>query len=442
MDFVYDFSFIAFTFSSRVYFDVSVGFHIMPDIVNDCLGIAQFITNGRSEQQATAYLQTIEGLSIEDWRSCKSLLPGVDRTNRHTKESHIRDVVTYLKNEDIDDHFCVRDLSLFPGFQKSALELVDYLSATLYSVQRTIASFSIQQGLATPPSRSRDNQSNNTPSNLLQQPEFPPLEFSGFPAQTHAPLPPPGDWQKSNRKGKVAKQQNPTNTAKNPRKSWIHGTSTSVNSSISHQMKFVCLGVRTGANETEASLKKELEEWKYPKDLKVEAVRKSDFSSTFRVQYNAPAIHHAKWREPSVWPARMSATEWRGNPKAQLKPLAERQYTKRIYIGNLSETATTEDLTANMQYIYREEIQNKLIHSVEAHMNYAGIERARKMKAQDPMHEVMKSACIVLTSYPGCPLTDVGLKLDDFEDKIRRTVRRWNGPIPRPKTNPATKLNW
>ena len=420
----------------------------MPDVINDCLGLAQFITNGRSEQLAIAYLQSIEGLSIEDWRACKTLLPGVDRTNRTTKESHIRDVVTYLKNEDIQDTFLVRDLSLCPGFQKSALELVDYMAGTLFSVQHTIANLSGHQGQEKFSSRSTGHADKQTTASTLQQPclsEFPHLSDSDAPIQSHASLTPPGGWIKSTQNvqsGKQPGENSKSGKVKVPKKGWVHGTSSSVDNSISHQLKFVCLGVRSGANESEESLEKELRQWKYPKNLKVQAVRKSDYSSTFRVQYNAPASLYTKWKDPNVWPARMSVAEWRGNPKAPLKPLVDRQYTKRIYIGNLSESATTDELTANMQLIYKEEIQNNIIQKVETHINQAGIEKANKIKAQDPSHEVLKSACVVLTSFPGQPLTEVGLKLDHYEEKIRRTVRRWNGPIPRPKMKPPVKLNW
>ena len=288
-------------------------------------------------------------------------------------------------------------------------------------------------------SNARINQ--DTAQNVFQQSSFPSLQSAN---QQHESLPPPSAWNKQNNKplGTKPPKQDNSNQQRQPKRSWIHGTSSSVNNNISHQLKFICLGVRTGADETEESLKKEIEQWKYPKDLKVEAVRKSDFSATFRVQYNSPASLYTKWQDPTVWPARMSATEWRGNPKAQLKPLPERQYTKRIYIGNLSETATTEELTANMQYIYREEIRNNIIQSVETHLNYAGMERATKMKAQNPAYEMTKSACVILTSFPGQPLTEVGLKLDEYDEKIQRTVRRWNGPTPRQKSKPTNQLKW
>ena len=53
----------------------------MPDVINDALALAQFITNGRSEEQAVAYLLAIENLNIDAWRLAKRELSPEDTTN-------------------------------------------------------------------------------------------------------------------------------------------------------------------------------------------------------------------------------------------------------------------------------------------------------------------------------------------------------------------------
>ena len=44
-----------------------------------------------------------------------------------------------------------------------------------------------------------------------------------------------------------------------------------------------------------------------------------------------------------------------GNPRTPLKPLLERSYTKKIYVGNLREDITTEEVIENVKRIYQEE---------------------------------------------------------------------------------------
>ena len=46
----------------------------MTDAVNDSLGLAHFLTHHRGEE-ATLDLLAIEGISIDEWRASKELLP-------------------------------------------------------------------------------------------------------------------------------------------------------------------------------------------------------------------------------------------------------------------------------------------------------------------------------------------------------------------------------
>ena len=64
----------------------------MTDVINDCLGISQFITQHLGEE-ATAYLLAIQDITSKDWKVAKALLLGSIQTNRLTKEGHIKDIV-------------------------------------------------------------------------------------------------------------------------------------------------------------------------------------------------------------------------------------------------------------------------------------------------------------------------------------------------------------
>ena len=426
----------------------------MPDVVNNALGLAQYICCGRSEDFAVAYLQSIERLSHVDWKEAKSLLVAADQTNRRTKEATIADIVYTLKNEPVTTDYLVKDLSLCPGLSKEALELVDFSVATLFSVRQDITRIS---------SRSRDiSQHHSTHSTSINQQaaagvfaapnntttsaqEINTTDFPYLPQSTsNSPLPPSsGSWS-SNKSNNVYKAQKQQQNKKNKPQA-VHGTGIPVNSNISHAYKPVCLGLRSGSDETTESLTNEFKQWTHIKDLVVEPVRQSSHSTMFRVQYKTPVSLELQWKNPAVWPSRITASQWRGNPKLPLKPLAERIHTKRIYIGNLSSTVTLTTVKENMMKIYQKEIEDNVIQDIQVFWNQAAQDREEKMKSQNPSHVIMQSACIVLISQKGTSLAEVSLKNNSnehYQETIRRTVRTWNGAIPRPKTSPKVNLMW
>ena len=104
------------------------------DVVNDPLGLAQFVTQHRGEN-AISYLLAIEGISIDEWKAAKALLADVVQSNRHTKEGYIKDVVNCFINNDIETRYLVANLALCPGFQREALELATYSAGTLHAVK-------------------------------------------------------------------------------------------------------------------------------------------------------------------------------------------------------------------------------------------------------------------------------------------------------------------
>ena len=416
----------------------------MPDVVNIALGLAQYITNCMNEEQAVSYLLAVESLTLQDWKGAKLLLPGADLTNRQTREGTVKDIVNCFINENIEDDYLVKDLSILPGLSRPALELISYNLATLYAIR-----------LSHEPSRSTNQAYPLSDSRRQQQ-----IAAEDYPALTldqssqsadnnlpnsYAPPAPPADWSTVKklpykRNKRVVNQ--PLKNQPRVKKTLVQGTSGSQNTEIKHPLKFVCLAVRSGSNETVESLEAELCKWNCLTDLKIEHVRESYHSSMFRVQFNVPTSLCNKWKDPTAWPARMTVSEWRGNPKQPLKAPKDRLYTKRIYLGNLSADLTQEQLTKNMKHIYKEDIEKKRTQKIETHWNEKGISRALQKQIQDPSREAPKSACIVITSYPGQTLVDVSLKLEHYSPKIRRSVRHWNGPIPRPTEPAKSNLNW
>ena len=103
----------------------------MTDVISDPLGLAQYICQHLSENQAVDYLVAIDGLDKQAWKEAKPLLEGVDKTARHTKEGLIRDICVYFQNYEVEDRFLVANLSLLPGLQRPCLQLASYIESSI-----------------------------------------------------------------------------------------------------------------------------------------------------------------------------------------------------------------------------------------------------------------------------------------------------------------------
>ena len=401
--------------------------------VNDCLGITQFVTSYLNEDQAVLYLLGIDAITLEEWKQAKSFLQSVDKTKRQTKETNIRDIVRVFINEEVEQQFLVKNLALCPGFQAKALS---YTIATIEAVNSHINST-----LAKLPSRLINHQppaqANTSTLQATTIGSISPAAVTSTSQGIDKPAvdnscAPPTSWPDTekilpykplNKRSKSIKQNNTS--------AWVHGATSALDNTKKPQLKFVCLGVRSGPDETTDSLKQELKKCTIYRDLKVEAVSKNHFNTMFRVKFSVAAAHCEKWKEPKSWPSRMSAALWRGNPQKVLQKLETREYSKKIYIGNLSTEITDNQIQSNMEKIYAEEISSQKIKGIEIVPNREGATR---------------SVCVVLTSCPGKEMSEIPLKIDHFPRRMTRWVRWWKGPIPYPeshqKSQGKTTLNW
>lgn len=427
-------------------------------VVNDALGLAQFITQHMNEARAVAYLASIDALTLEHWRFAKSLVSQADKTKRHSKENSIKDIVVVFQNNDIETKYLVGNLSLCAGFQSEFLKLANYTASSVEAAKAislritapTPPSYSLPspevQGESTPASSNSEQSSSAFSSHSYPSLNGESSEKNAFSAQLQAQE--KGKWPRTNSRGYVRRENSiPQGNSILPksRKTDLQGTGTSKDGLRKHQSKFICLGVRSGCDETVETLSKELEDkWKGHTSLVVEAVSKTEHSSTFRVQMNLPASLYNQLENPNMWPARMSAFRWRGNPRQKLRPLEERPYTKKIYVGNLHKDLNVEKVNENMKRIYQEEINSGLIDKIETIINHRALERANQIVSRDQSKELRQSVCVVLTSHPGKSLMNVSLKLDHFPHYVRRWVRPWRGPAPRQEqiVEPVVNLEW
>ena len=100
-------------------------------VVNDALGLAQYITQHLDENRSVAYLSSINALSLEDGNSAKSLVKTKDRSQRRCKEASIRDIVCLFCNEDTEIKYLVANFGLCAGFQTEFLALANYTASII-----------------------------------------------------------------------------------------------------------------------------------------------------------------------------------------------------------------------------------------------------------------------------------------------------------------------
>ena len=260
-------------------------------VVNDCLGISQYVSGSMNEDQAISYLLAIEKLTLQDWKTAKLLLAKAEPTNRQTREATVRDVVNYFKNELVEEEYLVKDLSILPGLSKQALELISFNLSTLYAINLSRQQHIQPSSETRPAGSSRTdaqgtlNLLDNTRRQVQQQSEyneaFPRLatseivlQISAAAAETRSSPSPPNEWSLVEK----ARRQRDKSTDKR-KKIVVQGTSKSENAGINHPLRFVCLAIRSGTNETEATLESELRKWNCLTELKVELVRESCFLS-------------------------------------------------------------------------------------------------------------------------------------------------------------------
>ena len=100
-------------------------------VVNDALAVTQYLTQHLNESRAIAYLASIAGLTLDDWKDAKTLLDTVEKTRRHTKEANIKDIVTVFFNTCVETQFVLKNLSLIPNWGLEFIELANYTASAV-----------------------------------------------------------------------------------------------------------------------------------------------------------------------------------------------------------------------------------------------------------------------------------------------------------------------
>lgn len=390
--------------------------------VNDVLGIAQFITSRLSEDQAICYLHAIPDLSLDDWQSGKDVLPGTDTVKRLKKESIIRDIVQiFINNPPPDTTYLVHNLAILPGLSPENLAHTFASVDCILKISSRIAEHKA--------SKQVEHSSECLHRDTAYTSNVTTGETTAHEACTSTTLAPAPGWAVVQNKlpykprEELKQQQGSTKkpTSNSNKKVWVHGTSSITDNNKRPQLTSICLCVRAGPDDTKESVTGHLTRWNIFRSMIVDPVSATDYKTTFRVNLTMSTVHADKWKDVKSWPTSMSASLWRGNPTKDLKPLPNREYSKRIYIGGISETKTMDDISNNMKEVYKEEIEKNIVKSIETLSN---------MNAAP--HSAGKSVCVIVTSHPGQSLSDLGLKADHYPRSIRRTVRWWRGPPPYP----------
>ena len=392
--------------------------------VNDCLGITQFVTGFLEEDQAVLYLLGIETLSLDDWLHARTLISSNTKiTKRQSKDLAIRDLVKYFINEECAAKYLVANLAILPGMQTSS---VSYIVATIQAIDTHI-----KGALSQKSSRLTSVESNTLtalPEKTNSASNVPPVTTTTD--ITNGSDETSGGWVDPSRRRN--KYKRPEVKTPPETETVIHGSlSSSADNSKRPQLSRVCLGVRSGPDETADSLKAEIQKAKIYSEIVVDAVSRTNFYSLFRVRLQVAVARNEKWKDPKSWPSRVSVSLWKGDPQKPLRKLEERVYTKKIYIGNIASNVNDEMITENLKGMYEEEMKDGIITDVETIPNREGATR---------------SVCVILTSAVGKTLMDIPLKIHLFPRHMRKWVRWWKGFVPYPegheKNSTLTSLTW
>ena len=395
----------------------------MLDVVNDALGLAQYITQHLDQEEATLYLVAIEGLSVADWKKAKENLPEVVSSNRQTKEATIKDIVSVFSSKSVTTRYLIANLGLLPGLQPAALALASYTASTLRAVKCVAEGISDHSKKQRDVDSTRVHLSETTSSSFQQRGESPKAQLDSYSSALRRQLPSKQDKRN-----------------KSVRSVWTVGSHCALGDTQTPQLKYICLALKSGPEETVETLTTVFKQWQDLRDVKIEAFSKTHHNTLFRVQLTTPAAILQKWTTPSTWPSRISVKQWIGNPKLKLTPIQSRTYKKKIYVGNLSPGTNMTQIQTNMKKVYHDEIQSGTIANIEAYLNEPAWARQQQLTAQNVNHVARKSCCVVMTSHPGKSLSEVDLKLETYDLGMRRSIRYWNGPIPWPKDHEARKF--
>lgn len=395
--------------------------------INDCLGIAQYVTAHLSEVDAVRYLLTISTLSYEDWRKAKELLPGTCLTNKNTIEGNIKEIVAVFQNS-VETKYLVENLGILPGLQSPALQLISYTNATLWAVKHS--NTAVEEVVK------------NT-SNLNASESHVSTSPTSATTRGDSPTTKPTFAQKLISGNNSSQQQQRSNERK---PTWVHGASTtSEQNNLTPQLRNVNLAIKSGPQETVQTLEREFKKWNCLTNLKIEAYSRSHHSTMFRVRFVTPARLLRKWSETATWPDRMSVKPWEGNPGQTLTPVDTRVYKKRIFVGNLSPEADLKIIKENMMKVYEKETSTTgPVADIEVQLNEVSWKRQLEQQKEDLNFVTRKSVCVILSSRPGVPLSEVGLNIELYPWKMRRSVRLWNGQSPQrePQSSTALQLTW
>lgn len=394
-------------------------------VVNDALGLCQFITQTLGIDEATNYLVAIESLSIDDWRKAAKVLPLPGTSDRRTKEAFIKALVTvFINSPPTDNQYLVGNLAVCPGFNPECIKLASYVISQTWAVNHLVRAAKQQAETATAGevTACHTQPSVQPPTSEGVPPNLQVDTHRGANSNRYGNKPP---WNKV-----VGSSKTGQNRDNRRQPDWTFGEDHSRRDNLAPQLVPVCLAIKSGSNETVDTLKKVVSKWTDLKEVKVEAVARTSISSTFRVQFKSPAAVKEKWTQSQIWPAGVAVRPWKGNPRVQLKPIDSRVYRKALYVGNLSPDATEATIQSNMEKIYQQEMASGSIVKIEAIVNEKSWENQQRLMRNNPAHALRRSMCVVLTSAPGEHLSELELKLEKFPLAMRRAVRPWRGPVP------------
>ena len=133
-----------------------------------------------------------------------------------------------------------------------------------------------------------------------------------------------------------------------------------------------------------------------------------------------------KWQENNSWSVRMSAFQWRGNPKAEIKPLDQCVYTKKIYTGNLQQNTKISQVTKCQTNICSRN-QSRNHQQCRDVPKSGGVDPIKEIEVNEPR---TRDATVHMCSADVSPRKTVDEGYISYPPKIQQTVWYWKGLTP------------
>ena len=168
---------------------------------------------------------------------------------------------------------------------------------------------------------------------------------------------------------------------------------------VKTELAILCVKVSTPEDTTIEHISSILSTWKIPiPQEKVKLVTRLLNYSSFRVTVQMPKEHKNFWVEETCWPENTKVMKWNGDPNLPIPSQNTWELTKRMMIGKVDATQSTDNIA---RYV-----KTKVYGEISRHIKMVEVKRKPNLKS-DAMYS---AACVTITTHEGVEAARAFLK--------------------------------